>query len=146
MATYGDVLDFPPVKMYIQLMTKEEAAEALGVSLRTLERYAAQGLLTLKYKKGARGKTAYFSEREVKTLKKQISAGEIFKPVARVKRLTTPFYYKLTLSLEEASALSGFPQEFLEQAIQQGNLKVVKRGEEYYIKRWDLEDFVRGLS
>jgi len=131
--------------MYIPAMTKEEAAELLGVSSRTLGRYAAQGLLTLRYKKGARGKVAYFFEREVRDLKKRLSAGEVSKPTVAPRRATIPFYHKLLLSLEEASALAGLPRDFLEKAIQQGKLKVIKRGEEVFVKRKDLELFVDKL-
>jgi excisionase family DNA binding protein len=120
-------------------MTKEEAAEALGVAPRTVERYVAQGLLHPKYKKGVRGKAADFSEREVKNLKKQLSTKEVSKPVI------VPVYRKLTLSLEEAAALAGLPKDFLEQAIEEGDLKVVKRDGKLSIKRKDLEQFVEKL-
>jgi excisionase family DNA binding protein len=126
-------------------MTKEEAAEALGVSTRSVDRYAAQGLLTLKYKKGVRGKVADFSEREVRKLKRQLSAGEAPKRGAVPKTLTAPFYHKLTLSVEEAAALAGLSKAFLEQAIEEGTLKVMKKDGKLNIKRKDLEQFVEKL-
>ncbi|MFN0085592.1 MAG: helix-turn-helix domain-containing protein [Blastocatellia bacterium] len=126
-------------------MTKEEAAEALGVAPRTVERYAAQGLLHPKYQKGARGKIADFSEREVKSLKKQLSIAAAQKPAAAPKPLTAPFYHKLTLSVEEAAALAGLSKGFLEQAIEEGTLKVVKKDGKLNIKRKDLEEFIEKL-
>lgn len=131
--------------MYIQPMTKEEAAEILGITPRTVERYAAQGLLHPKYQKGARGKVADFSEREVKNLKKKLAVAAVSKPVVAPKPLTAPFYHKLTLSVEEAAALAGLSMGFLEQAIEEGTLKVVKKDGKLNIKRKDLEEFVEKL-
>jgi excisionase family DNA binding protein len=131
--------------MYIPLMTKEEAAEILGITPRTVERYAAQGMLHPKYKKGSRGRIADFSEREVKRLKKQLSIAAAQKPAPVPKTLTAPFYHKLTLSVEEAAALAGLSKDFLEQAIEEGTLKVVKKDGKLNIKRKDLEEFVEKL-
>jgi hypothetical protein len=126
-------------------MTKEEVAKELGVNPRTVQRYIAQGLLHPKYKKGLRGKVADFSEREVKNVKKQLSAGDVSKPRITSKPITVPIYQKLALSIEEAIALAGLPKEVVEQAIEQGSLKVVKRDGKLYIKRKDLEGFVNKL-
>lgn len=147
MASYGEVLHFSAVEIYIPFMTKEEAAEALGVSIRTVDRYAAQGLLTLRYKKGLRGKVADFSEQDVRKLKRRLSVGEAPRRAVVPKTLTAPFYHKLTLSLDEAAALAGLSKDFLERAIEQGSLKAVNREQEgkLKIKRRDLEEFVEKL-
>jgi MerR HTH family regulatory protein len=126
-------------------MTKEEVAKVLGVNPRTVQRYVAQGLLHPKYKKGSRGKVADFSDREVKNLKKQLSAGEESKPRTALKPITVPIYQKLVLSIEEAIALAGLPKEFVEQAIEKGSLKVVRKDGKLYVKRKDLEGFVNRL-
>jgi len=120
-------------------MTKQEAARELGVALRTLERYVGQGLLKPKYTKGARGKVAEFNEREVKALKKQLSSRE------GTKILQVPIHEKLMVSLEEAAALTSLSKDFLEQAIEQGLLKVAKKDGSMNIKRKDLEKFVDSL-
>ena len=125
--------------IYISAMTKEEAAELLEVTPRTIERYVAQGLLHPKYKKGLRGKAADFSEREVRNLKKQLADREVSKPVV------VPVYRKLTLSLEEAAAIAGLPKDYLEQAIEQGLLKAIEREGKTSIKRKDLEEFIDQL-
>jgi Helix-turn-helix domain len=63
------------------------------------------------------------------------------------RRRSVPIELKLTFSLEEAAALSGLTETFLLKAIRNGELKASdKRSEGWNIKRWDLEDFVRGLS
>ncbi len=126
-------------------MTKEEVAKDLGVNPRTVQRYVAQGLLHPKYKKGSRGKVADFSEREVKNLKKQLFAGEASKPRSASKPITVPIYQKLALSIEEAIALAGLPKEFVDQAMEQGKLKVVKKDGQYFIKRKDLDSFVEKM-
>lgn len=126
-------------------MTKEEAAEILGVSIRTVDRYASQGLLTLKYKKGSRGKIADFSESEVRKLRKQNTKGISPTQARSSKPASAPFYHKLTLSLDEAAALSGFSREFLESAIENGSLKATHREGRLNIKRRDLEEFVEKL-
>ncbi|MEP7342588.1 MAG: helix-turn-helix domain-containing protein [Acidobacteriota bacterium] len=120
-------------------MTKTEAAEELGIATRTLERYVGQGLLKPRYAKGARGKIAEFNEREVKALKKQLATREV------TKLPQVPVHQKLMISLAEAAALTSLSKDSLEQAIEQGKLKVVKKDEKFYIKRKDLEAFVDKL-
>ena len=60
-------------------------------------------------------------------------------------RLVVPLADKLTLSLSEASSLSGLSQEFLLQSIRKDKLKAFKHKREWRIKRADLDSFVRGL-
>jgi|SRR5215216_3473500 len=52
---------------------------------------------------------------------------------------------KLTLSLAEASALSGLSRSFLTGAIHERKLKAAKRGRGWNIKRADLEAYIRKL-
>lgn len=120
-------------------MTKTEAAKELGVALRTLERYVGQGLLKPNYAKGARGKVAEFNAREVKALKKQLSTREVTK-IPQV-----PIHQKLMFSLAEAAALTSLSKDSLEQAIENGSLKVVRKDGKFYIKRKDLESYVDKL-
>jgi transposase len=123
-------------------MTKRETATFLGVSVKTVERYAAAGRLNPKYKRGRTNRIAVFDEKEVKLLKKELETRE-----GTGRRRSVPIELKLTFSLEEAAALSGLPETFLLKAIRNGELKASdKRSEGWNIKRWDLEDFVRGLS
>lgn len=52
---------------------------------------------------------------------------------------------KLTLSLTEASALSGLSRSFLIGAIHENKLKAAKRGRGWNIKRTDLDIYVKKL-
>lgn len=58
-------------------MTKKEAMEFLGVSDRTIEKYTAKGLLTVKYEPGKTRPVAIYEDEEVTKLKeKMASTGE----------------------------------------------------------------------
>jgi excisionase family DNA binding protein len=50
-------------------MNKKAAAEYLNVSERAVERYVAQGKLSVRYQKGARGKAAVYDESELRKVK-----------------------------------------------------------------------------
>jgi excisionase family DNA binding protein len=54
-------------------LNKEEAASFLGVSVRALQRYAAQGKLSVTYTRGARGQVAQFNEEDLQAFKQQLS-------------------------------------------------------------------------
>ena len=62
-----------------------------------------------------------------------------------VDRLTVPIHHKLTLSLAEASALSGVSRQRLRAAIKDGTLTAQIIGRGYRVKRTDLEDYVDSL-
>ena len=56
-----------------------------------------------------------------------------------------PIANKLTLSLAEASSLSGLSQEYLLQSIRKKRLKAFKYEQNWRIKRSDLDTFIRKL-
>lgn len=58
-------------------MNKEEAAEFLGCSLRTLERYMQQGKITFRYKKGKTRQVAVFDEQELERFREQLGQATI---------------------------------------------------------------------
>ena len=123
-------------------MTKREAATFLEVSVKSVERYVSAGKLNPTYKKGKTNNIAVFDEKEVKLLKKELSGNK-----GSGRKKSVPIESKFTFSLEEAAALSGLPETFLLKAIRNGELKASdKRSDGWNIKRWDLEEFVRGLS
>ncbi len=62
-----------------------------------------------------------------------------------IDRLSVPIQYKLTLSLAEASALSGISRQRLRAAIKDGTLIAQIIGRGYRVKRTDLEDYVDSL-
>ena len=121
-------------------MTKVEAAEYLGVSLRTLSRYVTDGKLNPTYRKGKTNDVAVFEDAELKKLKKELEKGQ---EGGRTRNV--PIEAKFTLSIGEAASLSGLPKGVMEQAIKQGSLKVVRKDGNLYIKRKDLEKFVESL-
>ncbi len=51
------------------MLTKQEADDRLGVSIRTIENYSSKGKLHPKYTAGQRGKCALFDEAKVERLK-----------------------------------------------------------------------------
>lgn len=159
-------------------MNKAEACEFLGVSERSLARYAAQGRIGVKYVKGTRGNVAEYNDADLKQLKDELSQpvqvrGTIERlpvrseslalaPVSGIGSLpdllsliaerlkpdgrpTVAIENKLTLSLVEASTLSGLSQNFLSAAIHANKLKAAKRGRGWNIKRTDLDNFIKKL-
>lgn len=53
-------------------MTKREAATILGVSVRTLERYTAQGKLCPQYVQAGKSRQAHYEDTEIAALKAQL--------------------------------------------------------------------------
>lgn len=56
-----------------------------------------------------------------------------------------PLPQRLTLTLQEASHFSGLPKNFLLTKIREGRLKTLTIGRGTFVKRAELEEFVRGL-
>jgi excisionase family DNA binding protein len=53
------------------MLTKQEAADRLGVTIRSIEAYAAKGKLTPARAKGQRGDITVYDEKEVEALKRE---------------------------------------------------------------------------
>jgi excisionase family DNA binding protein len=53
------------------MLTKREAADFLGVTIRSIEAYAAKGKLTPAKAKGQRGDITVYDEKEIETLKRE---------------------------------------------------------------------------
>lgn len=178
-------------------MDKTEAAKALGRSIRVLQRYAAQGRLTVVYEQTENGRKAVFDPEEIGRLKEELekpaligrlSAGlpmleESMTPMTGMTPMTTPpsqavsaaiagavaqgisegidrlaaafreaqnakagalseLAVRLTLSLQEAAALSGLPESFLSAAIKKKKLKAFKAEKAIRIKRAALKKFI----
>ena len=66
-------------------LSKQEAAEYLGVSLRTLERYIKKNLIAVKYVKSGTGRKAVFFKSELDELKTQLDT-ESFKPTVEEEK------------------------------------------------------------
>jgi excisionase family DNA binding protein len=52
---------------------------------------------------------------------------------------------RLTLTLSDAVQLSGLPRSFIAQNIRSGKLKALKIGRVWYVKRTELDAFVKNL-
>lgn len=170
------------------MLNKQLAAEFLGVTVRTLERYTQEGKIGGRYEKGKTRSVLVYSEDELRTFKTELETttykpavaqtptnpdkneaalskfvevpqplplleglnhlADVLKAIREeqeIDRLTVPIHHKLTLSLAEASALSGISRQRLRQAIKDGTLTAHAIGRGYRVKRTDLEDYVDSL-
>lgn len=170
------------------MLTKLQAAEFLGVTVRTLERYTQEGKIGGRYEKGKTRSVLVYDEEELRAFKAELES-KTYKPAVdqtptnpdrdgaelsrfvegkqllplldglnhltdvlkvireeqEIDRLTVPIQHLLTLSLAEASALSGISRTRLRQAIKDGTLTAQIIGRGYRVKRTDLEDYVDSL-
>lgn len=170
------------------MLTKQQAAEFLGVTVRTLERYTQEGKIGGRYEKGKTRSVLVYDESELRAFKAELET-KTYKPAVdttptnpdrdeaalskqvevkhllplldglnhladvlkaireeqEIDRLTVPIHHKLTLSLAEASALSGVSRPRLRAAIKDGTLPAQSIGRGYRVKRTDLEDYVDSL-
>ena len=170
------------------MLTKLQAAEFLGVTVRTLERYTQEGKIGGRYEKGKTRSVLVYDEEELRAFKAELES-KTYKPAVdqtptnpdseaaplsrsveakqllplldglnhltdvlkvireeqEIDRLTVPIHHKLTLSLAEASALSGISRQRLRAAIKDGTLQAQIIGKGYRVKRTDLEDYVDSL-
>lgn len=90
-------------------MNKAEVAEYLGISTRAVERYAAEGRLSVTYVRGKTGKQAVYNQAEVEALK-----AELLSPVKRaIVAPTSPD----TKSSESVEALASIEYDRIQQLI-----------------------------
>lgn len=71
-------------------LSKQEAAQLLGCAERQIQRYAAQGKLTVEYVQEGKIKKALYSEAEVRALKQQQEAPEIRGIAVRARQISEP--------------------------------------------------------
>jgi excisionase family DNA binding protein len=155
-------------------MTKKEAADFLGVTIRSIEGYAAKGKLTPGKAKGTRGDITVYDEAELQKLKDERghvtflerAAPEnpttenlaLIRPeqdaalVALIQAIqnstepsTADAANKLLLKLDEASKLTGLSRAILRTAIAEKKLKAKIIGRAWRIKRTDLDAYVTKL-
>lgn len=155
----------------MDLKSKREAAEMLGVSTRGIERAVRRGHLSVVYHDSKHGKKAWFSPGDLERYRQQQQArgpvgfmtgsggptiGTLIpvvdmqprpaaEPARRTMAKTVPIIDRLTLTLADAAQLSGLPRKFLAESIRSGTLKSVKVGRIAFIKRSDLNEFVQSL-
>ncbi len=155
----------------VYLMKKEEAAEFLGISVRSLQRLTQKKAITLIQKRGESGKqesfydvdelTEYKRKRDVETVNPAVAPS---KDTALARNDATQFFEMLKdavapkqksgsveiadkplLKLDEAAALTGLSRQILRDAIKAEELKAKLIGRAYRIKRDDLDDFIKSL-
>lgn len=155
----------------MDLKSKREAAELLGVSTRGVERAVRRGHLNVQYRDSKHGKKAWFRAIDLDRYKRQQQTREplgftsgipgqppgphvgTLIPMVEIEprhrkargRDTVPVADRLTLTLDEAAQLSGLPRSFMAQSIRSGKLYSIKIGRSHYVKRADLNDFVQRL-
>jgi excisionase family DNA binding protein len=155
-------------------LTKQEAANLLGVTIRSIEGYVKKGRLSVAYTKGERGNIAVFDEQELEKLKAerdqvtfverpatdQPHAGSLalMRPDAgralaalveaiqsAPARPSANVSEKLMLTLADASALTSLSVNHLREALHAGRLKGKIIGRGYKIKRTDLDTYIKKL-
>ena len=150
----------------MELKSKREAAEILGLSTRGIERAVRRGHLTVLYRDSKHGKKAWFDPQELgryseiqqargpvgftSGIPDQPQVGTLI-PLVEIKSQpkpeanAVPLADRLTLSVDETAQLSGLPRSFIIKNIHDGKLKAIRIGRSYHVKRSDLDQFVQGL-
>ena len=155
-------------------LSKQQAAEHLGISQRALERYTQQGKVGVKYVKATRGRQARYDLAEVNELKHQLqepvhrpaiessltvlpqSESEQVINIAPSQNLVEAFVdvkqndilsitKKLLLTIKEAQVLTGLGKVTLRRAIDAGELKAKMIGGSWRIKPDDLKIYINEL-
>jgi excisionase family DNA binding protein len=155
-------------------MNKQEAAQFLGVSEKTLERIVKKGEISARHERTKAGRIVTFDDDELTKYRETRQAGVLFpamvknEPQSLVAPLVgqsdgqanllaalasfadaqnlTAISHKLTLTLDEAVQLSGLSKATLRAAIKDEKLKTFQgqRGSKN-IRRADLDNFISSL-
>jgi hypothetical protein len=128
-------------------LTKKEAAEYLKVAVRSIERYIAQGYLNPEYVSTNHGLKALFNITELDAMKQKMNEPRPTQPgIIPAQRTGIRISEFLTLTIQQAAALSRLSEEFLNNAIAMGQLKSFLYGkDELRITRVNLDKFISKL-
>jgi excisionase family DNA binding protein len=156
----------------MELKSKREAAELLGLSTRGVERAVRRGQLSVVYRDSKHGKKAWFSPQELGRYREiqqargpvGFTSGIPFRPPGNSPQVgsliptvdmeprrepelkqqanVVPIADRLTLNVDETAQLSGLPRSFIVKSIHAGKLKAIRIGRSYHVKRKDLDQFV----
>jgi hypothetical protein len=157
----------------MELKSKREAAEILGISTRGVERAVRRGQLKVHYRESKHGKKAWFRRADLDRYNQYQQAREplgftsgipgqppapgphvgTLIPMVEIEprhrkargRETVPIADRLTLNVDEVVQLSGLPRNFIVQSMQNGKLHSIKIGRSQYVKRSELDKFVQSL-
>ena len=167
-----DVTDTSSYDCHIP-MNKQQAAEYLGVSLRSITTYISQGKIGVRYERSSKGRTAVLDLEDLEELKRSLHetvhrprkapaaapSPVIVQqpsavpaninispgPIRERSLLLTEIAVKPVLKLKEAASYSGFAQDFLLEALRDKSLKGVKIRGRWRIHREDLDSWLRIL-
>lgn len=147
-----------------KFFNKEQAAQYLKVSARSLQRYMKERKIRFHYRRAKNGRQiAIFTNTDLRTFRRErgqwlvvrekkqpATQSEQSRQITLTKRIADSLYMivlanKLALTREEAAKLSGYPFEQIKNAIRQGKLKASSTGGGWRVKRTDLDDYVRQL-
>jgi excisionase family DNA binding protein len=159
----------------MDLKSKREAAQMLGLSTRGIERAVRRGHLTVLYRDSKHGKQAWFKAPELERLmqmqqrhgpvgftsgippRPEVPAAPAIGtlvPMVEIpprrhgrerERVGVAITDRLTLTIDDAVQLSGLPHSFITENIRSGKLKSIAIGRRHFIKRADLNEFVDKL-
>ena len=146
-------------------MNKLEAAEALGLSPRSINRAITAGKLHVTYVKSGKSSVATFDPAEVEALKnapatvpaaksqalthsrdRSIELTELLERLLTNGKPTVPVEAKLLLTIVDAASLTSLSKQRLRAAIGAGTLKASMIGKGWKVKRSDLESFIQDLE
>ena len=155
-------------------ISKQEAANLLGVCTKTIQKYVTQGSLSCKYERTKTGDAMFLPEVEMFKLKEQHQQ-TVHRPAvdspglpAVINQLMPHqhdrqqlswfmgsrelFFDKqrsqpntLTLSIKEAALLTGLTQKFVLDAIERGDLRPIHDGKRKRLRRKQVEEWVERL-
>lgn len=151
-------------------MNRKEAAEYLGVSVRSIDSYIAKGKIGVRYERSNRGRTAILDINDLEELKQSLNT-TIHKPrtteaptiihreapalpthiqieAAPTKNqplLLIDITAKSVLRIKEAAQVSGFSESFLKAELLDGSLRGKKIRGAWRIHRKDLDQWLDKL-
>ena len=154
-------------------MNRQQAAEYLGVSVRSIDSYISKGKIGVRYERSPKGRTAVLDLDDLEELKQSLNE-TVHRPrtapastplpvivqqpsalpaninispgpIRERSLLLTEIASKPVLKLKEAAQLSGFSKQFLLNEIKGGNLKAKLIKPSWRIHRKHLDEFLEKL-
>lgn len=154
----------------VRVMDKKSAAQLLGVTTRTIEKYSRDGKLSVTYTQLKHGRQANYNESELLALKDELESvvhrsivttntpesaiSEVFggsENQLQLLRLvaalvvTQSLSKKMVLSLDEAAEVSGLARSHLMNAAKSGKLNAQIIGRGWKVRSVDLQIYVDEL-
>ena len=115
-------------------ITKKDAAEAVGTTVRQIERYMQRGLLRKQMAEGRNGPVALVNAEDCRRVKHRREAGPVTvaiekpAPLALAAPAEAPQPPRPWLTLVEAAEFSGLPASWLKRAATSGQVEAINCG------------------